>query len=98
MNHTRFWNFILGTFVAIIALIQVIILNQYSTFGEKLTEINTKIEYVEKENNRLAQDIASASSMITVSKKAETLGFLGTSGIVSFAAPPPIAHSLDLSL
>lgn len=98
MSSSKIHSFILSIFVAGIALIQVIILNQYSTKGEKLTEINLKINDVDKENTRLVQEIASASSMISISEKAKILGFLNTSAVVSFAAPPPIAQSLDLSL
>ncbi len=76
-----------------VALLQVVILNRDSTSGENLVKINKEIEKVEKENIKLSQQIASASSLTTISQKAKQLGFISALKIVSLSSPPKLAYT-----
>lgn len=79
--------------IFIAAVAQVVILNRDSTAGENLVKIGSEIDQVDKENQRLSQQIASASALITISQKAKELGFVSSNKIVSLASPPKLAFS-----
>ncbi len=75
------------------AIIQVIVLNQYSTNGERLNTILTEIDQIKDENTRLVQNIASSSSLLSISKKAAHLGLSTKRNLVSLTSPLPLALS-----
>lgn len=81
-----------------LAVIQVLILNKYSTIGDKLSILSETIEEIGNENSRLGQKIASASSMTTISAKAKEIGLKETGTPISLNSPAKIAQKLDLSL
>ena len=80
-----------------LSILQVVILNRDSTVGEEYTSLTKEIEKVEKENSRLAQQIASASALTTISAKSKEYGFGSTPKIVSLHSPLPIAFRNQLS-
>lgn len=79
------------------AVTQVLILNKYSTIGDKLSVLSETIEEIENENSRLDQKIASASSMTTISTKAKEIGLVQTGKSISLNSPARIAQKLELS-
>lgn len=92
------FNIFLIITIVISAILQVIILNHYSTAGEKLVSALKEIEAVEKENNRLDKKIASSSALATISSKAKQYGLTSNQQIVSLTAPLPLAFFQKSSL
>lgn len=90
----------LGLFTAtvIFAAIQVIILNTYSTSGERLTTLQTEINTIEAENIGLSQKIASVSAIAQVSQKVHSYGFIYSATPVSLGSAVPVALRQDLRL
>jgi cell division protein FtsL len=72
--------------------LHIIVLNVDSTVGEDLTSIMNKTEVLEEETIHLNQEIASASSITTIAKRAESLGLSPSKSIVSLVAPLPLAY------
>lgn len=91
-------NIILCIIATMLAIFQVMILNQYSTRGQELTTLNKNIQELVKENTKLSQAIASASSLTTISTKALTFGFTKNTSLISISTPMSIAYTKDLSL
>lgn len=91
-------SMILIVLLVFFATVQVLILNRYSTIGDRLSTLSETIDKIEEENNRLGQKIASASSMTTISAKAKEIGLSETSVPISLNSPMRIAQKLELSL
>lgn len=93
-----FVTIVLLVLLFFLGVIQVLILNIYSTAGRQLTKITKEIEDVEKENSRLSPKIASASSLVTISTKAQMLGFNKSTSFISITLLPPLAYSPETPL
>lgn len=65
--------------------------------GDQLSSVNTKIDEMIEENNRISQKVASLSSMTTIAQRAEEYG-LASSQVLSLATSVPLAANLKLSL
>ncbi|MBM3283322.1 hypothetical protein FJY90_03640 [Candidatus Gottesmanbacteria bacterium] len=91
------FNIVLIIIAIFLAAIQVFLLNTYSTTGKDLTRMSEEIQDTERENSRLSQKIASASSLMTISKKAQQLGFVYSSSVISLTSPQPLAYSPETS-
>lgn len=65
------------TAVAATALIfvQLVFANNLATDGHKLSNVNDEIARLERENTNLKAQIAQQSSLVSLSKKAQELGF-----------------------
>lgn len=74
-------------------VIQVITLNIYSTTGEKISQVNYKLEEIQKENLDMNKKIASSAAIASLSTRAKELGFNEKVEIKSLTAPLPIAYS-----
>ncbi|MBI4067503.1 hypothetical protein HY407_03895 [Candidatus Gottesmanbacteria bacterium] len=83
---------ILILFYLSLAIVQVYILNSISTYGGKLNDIDNEIRLVEDNNDILAENIASASSVTTLYNKAKMLGFVTNPPVLSLD-PLPVALS-----
>lgn len=90
-------NFILIFAVMLFTVIEVFILNKYSTMGDKLTGIKDTISQIEKQNDSMSQKIASLSAMATISAKAKEYGLVSSSKILSLSTSLPLAANLRLS-
>lgn len=84
--------------VIILMVVQVLIFNKDSTNGKKLKDINRETKDIEEQNVLLTQQIASASSISTISNLAVGYGFNSTSNIVSLSGALPIASAKNISL
>src|SRR3972149_1935724 len=73
---------ILATVVALILTTQLVFAASLATDGEKLSQIELEIRSLEQENTALKVKISDESSLKTLSKKAEQLGFTKPSEIV----------------
>lgn len=91
-------NILLVLISLFLAFVQVMLLNRESTSGERLTAIRIETENLSQENERLIQVIASDSSMLAISAKAQLLGLEVSPSVVSLASPLPIAARGNFSL
>ena len=82
----------------ILAVVQVVMLNKFSTSGERLIEINRKTQDIDKENCRLAEDIASSSSITIILSKAQSIGLKGLIETTSVTSPLPVAYFPKMTL
>jgi hypothetical protein len=85
---------VVALFMAVFSLftLHIIVLNVDSTVGEDLTSLTNRTEVLEEEVIHLNQEIASASSITTIAKRAESSGFSPSKSIVSLVAPLPLAY------
>lgn len=79
------------------SIIQVYMLNKYSTIGTKLNQFETEIKKLEGLNINLSEKIASSSSIASISQKASNIGLSRTLEITSLDTPLPVAYHLKLS-
>lgn len=70
--------FLLRTFIkttpfciAGLILVKLIIINEFAGIGEKVKSLDTRLSHMQEENETLAQRYASASSLLTISVKAQ---------------------------
>lgn len=91
-------NYSLVLVIIFLILWEVIILNKHSTMGDMLTSFNLKLESYENENNLLSQEIASASSMISVTQKAQEYELVSSTKIFSLTSSVPLASDFKSSL
>ncbi len=82
----------------LLSVVQVVMLNKFSTFGGQLSVINEQIGEQEGENSLYSEKIASASSIASISQKSEKLGLDITPTLLSLEQAPPVAFSLQLNL
>ena len=80
------------------ASVQIFVLNIESTSGQELNDLYQKIDKYEAENSQLRQKIASASSIATISQKAQNYGLNDPQQVFSLSSRIPIALSDNLSL
>jgi hypothetical protein len=76
-----------------LASCQIILINFYSTFGEKLSELKIQTEKIEDDNTLISQKIASSSSLLAISIKAKESGLIDNTSIIHLSEPQPIAFS-----
>ncbi|MBI2617059.1 hypothetical protein HYW55_02945 [Candidatus Gottesmanbacteria bacterium] len=82
----------------VLAVTQVIMLNTYSTSGEKLTTLQQELNTLDAENIRLSQHIASSSAIANISAKAQGYGLVKTALPLSLSSPLPVAIGHELRL
>lgn len=97
-NHQSKINILLLAAVSLFAVIQVVLLNKFSTVGIKLTSLNGQIQSLQDDNSLLTEKIASASAIATISQEAGQFGLVKTSVLISLNTPLPVAYSLQSSL
>jgi cell division protein FtsL len=68
---------------------QLVFANKLATDGEKLSQIEKKINALEEENGTLRLNITKESSLATISKKASNLGFEKPSQVI---VPQSLLH------
>lgn len=69
---------LLAVTVAVLLLIQVVVSNRLATAGVKINKIEEEIQDLALENTNLTEQIASASSLLTLREKATKLGYTRT--------------------
>lgn len=67
----------------VIILSEIIVTNELAVYGDKLNELDAQIEVVTDDSLRLQQKIASASSIIVISSKAEEMGLVKANDFIS---------------
>ena len=77
--------------LCVLGILQVFTLNSLSTKGRELTQTETSLDQVEKENELLEAKVASASAMTNIYKRAKDFGLVETPKTISLNAPIPVA-------
>jgi len=80
-------------FILTLCIFHVFILNIDSTEGDALTFLSKDISELETYNMDLAATAASASSIVTISQKAQQYGMVRSTQVVSLIAPLPLAYT-----
>ncbi len=70
---------------------QVVISNRLSTTGIELEKIQSEIAKYKKENTLLEEKILQASSLMNISKKAKSLGFVESRSQIYLTNPLPLS-------
>jgi len=76
--------------LALCLVFQLVTTHRLSTAGIELSEIENKIKTLSKENEELRHTIASHSSLMTVSARAQAMGFKEAAFL--YVEKPPIAR------
>lgn len=66
---------ILPPLAGILAITEIIFINQFVGSGQKILAVDTSIDSMTFENSLLEQQIASASSLVTIEVKSKAMGF-----------------------
>lgn len=74
--------FLVGILITGLFFTQLVFANNLATDGQKLSEVQQGIKRLERENMTLKADIAGESSLNTLSKKADILGFKKPSKVI----------------
>lgn len=85
---------IITLFILIIvglSVFKVAISNKLSTTGIELENIQSRISVLKKENVLLEEKVLEASSLINISKKAKTLGFVEAKSQIYISNQLPLA-------
>lgn len=69
-------HWILGGLVLLLLVVQVLVSNSIANFGTTISQTENKIAELTQENQLLEEKIASSSSLLAVSEKAKTHGFV----------------------
>lgn len=86
---------LLGGLFAIVVLLSVVritLVNNISTTGIALVDLQNQVEVVEKQNELLKERYLQAASFTTISAKAKSMGFAPTKSQLNMAAPLPLAR------
>lgn len=86
--------YLLGSFVLILLVAQVLVSNRLATSGLKLTKIENEIQSLSEGSTDMRQKIASFSSLRTIEDKAKEMGFVVVTKPIYLAAEPPVAFDL----
>lgn len=83
--------------IVLLLIAQIILFNYDSNSGVELVELNDNVISIRNENNKHQQQIASFSSISTISIKASQLGLKENQELKSLTSPLPIAYKENLS-
>ena len=84
--------FILTSIIVIVLFsMQLIVSNRLATMGAELSAMQKETTGLQQENEKLQHTIASRSSLMTISKEAEQLGF--SRATVRYLERPPVAFN-----
>lgn len=91
-------NIIYGITIIIFAVIHVVLLNQDSTYGQQLTDLQVNEAEILNQNLHLNQKIASVSALSSIVIKANIMGLTEKQNIVYISTSVPIAYNNSPSL
>lgn len=69
--------------ILILILAEFFVTNHVAGLGGNVGEIELKIAAIREENERLRQEVASASALLSVSQRAKELGFVEPKNILT---------------
>lgn len=74
-TKSKLKSYSLYILIAVLAVFQIVVSNRLSSFGKDISEISSKTNKIVLENERMKKNIASHSAVLTLSKRAEEMGF-----------------------
>lgn len=83
-------KFIAGIFFVLV-VVQVVLANSLVTRGRGINQLSAEREQLQAEISSLENEVAQASSLTTIRRKAEELGM--ELGKIEFLPPPPLASA-----
>ncbi|MBI2029540.1 hypothetical protein HYT02_03940 [Candidatus Gottesmanbacteria bacterium] len=86
-------SYTLYILIAILAVFQIIISNRLASYGRKISDISVKTNEILLENERIKKNIASSSAILTLTKRAEDLGFTKQAEIFYIDEQYPVAQN-----
>lgn len=90
----KVFAYLLGAFILIFALAQVVAANQTAASGEQVKALEDQADQLKTENKKLNLEIARATSMQKIGEEAVRLGYKKTSSYVFLSSPLPVALNL----
>lgn len=73
-------------FIAVaLVILELVVTNQLAVMGEKVKDAEARIDLLRTENELLSEQIASASALLTIASKAQSLGFVKPASTVNLA-------------
>lgn len=72
----RFSLTIAPVIAVVLAICELVVSNQFVGSGKEIRTVDTSIDVIRSENAKLEQQVASASSLLTISAKAKEIGFV----------------------
>ena len=76
-----------------LSLVQISLSNQISTAGAELAHLEKEVAEYKRKNIILKEQVLEASSLLTLSKKAEKQGFVQSKSQVYLNTPLPLAFN-----
>lgn len=77
---------ILPILVVVLVVLELVVTNELASLGEKVNGIEVKIGALQEENELLSQEVASASSLLSLASRAKDLGFVEAGATLSFTS------------
>ena len=81
----------LGVVILMLLVVQVLVSNSIANYGSTISKIETDITDLTQANQLLEEKIASGSSLLTLSEKAQKIGFVKTITPQYFSNQIPVA-------
>ncbi len=81
----------LGFIVVVLSIVRIYLVNNISTTGVALVDLQNQAEEVKKENELLKEQYLQAASFTTINAKAKSMGFAPAKSHLNMAAPLPLA-------
>lgn len=79
--------------IVVLIVAEIAVANQLACFGIKVRSTDVAIATLQEENQRLLQEVASASSLLTLTGKAKELGFIASHEYNTMgASESPVAY------
>lgn len=78
--------------IIILAIVQVIVSNMFSTSGVSLSEVQEQTSLYKKENSIIAEKLLTVAAFTAISSRAAELGFVETKSRIYLSSPLPLAH------
>lgn len=79
-----------GGVIVSLFIAQIVYASMLTTGGKDISHIEKETQQLKEKNEKLAEQIASASSLITITAKAHMLGYQ-TSSVIYLSADLPVA-------
>lgn len=88
----------LSILIVVLSILHVIVLNADSTEGDILTDISEQMNLLTRDNMELSAQVASASSIATISEKALSMGLVKSVRMISLASSLQLSYTDESTL
>jgi len=92
-HQHRFYLLALGVIIAVLVVSNIAVSASLSTSGEHIRELEQQRDLLTEQNQDLKRSLLNHSSLLSLSSKAEALGFTTPKDIISIDLDSPVAMS-----